>query len=94
MSKFTAGPWVAECVACGGDYSNPIDVYEVNNGYSRICEHCIENDARLIAAAPELLAALEAILHAADENPFNPVGHLIEHGGTGARAALRKARGE
>lgn len=50
-------------------------------------------NARLIAAAPELLEVLSAIFKEADTNPFNPIGHVIEHVVTAARTAINKARG-
>ncbi len=59
MSKFTPGPWQAECVGSGGDYSNPTDVYEITNGHTRIAEYVSERDARLIAAAPRMAAFIE-----------------------------------
>jgi len=63
MSKHTPGTWRAEQVGdTGGE--NPVDLYEVHNGYKRICEFASEEDARLIAASPELLEALKACLHA------------------------------
>jgi hypothetical protein len=58
--KPTPGPWRAECVGSEGG-ENPLDVYEVNNGHRRIAEYVSEPDARLIAAAPDMLDALRAI---------------------------------
>lgn len=54
--KHTPGEWVAECVGSGGDYDNPVDVYEVNNGYTRIAEHMTQADAELLANAKKTLA--------------------------------------
>lgn len=48
-------------------------------------------DATLLAAAPALLAALRAIIAEADAHPFNPIGHVVEHVATTARAALAAA---
>ena len=56
--QHTPGPWIASCVGSGGSHDNPTDVYEVHNGYRRVAEYLSESDSRLIAAAPELLAAL------------------------------------
>lgn len=66
MDKHTPGKWTAECVGTGGAFDNPVDVYEVNNGYSRICEHVSELDAKLIAAAPDMLEALCAVVSLGD----------------------------
>jgi hypothetical protein len=65
------------------DGMNPVDVYEVPAGRSMLE---LEADARLIAAAPELLAALKAMLDYAN-------GHdkLAPHR---ARAAIAKAEGK
>lgn len=87
--RFTPGTWIAECVGTGGTYDNPVDVYEVSNGYKRIAGHLMEGDAHLIAASPELYAALEAMVEsyqheASAENPA-----LLQ-----ARTALARARGE
>ena len=41
-----------------------------------------------------VLATLQAIVAEADRNPFNPIGHVIEHVVPHARAAIEKAMGE
>lgn len=82
--EITPGEWVAECVGSGGTYDNPIDVYEVHNGYRRIAEHILPADAKLMSAAPELLAALER---------FAKGDYGIESVQI-AKSALAKARGE
>lgn len=93
MSAHTKGPWKAVHVgSIGGE--NPEDVYEVTteDDRVRICEYVGTADARLIAAAPELLDFARALSHglrmgyAADE--------LLRDGGSlRARldAAIRKA---
>lgn len=88
-TKFTPGPWFAECVGSGGAYDNPVDVYEVTNQYTRIAEGIFKRDAHLIAAAPELYEALEAALPVMERRApdFDVVNAAI-------RAALKKARGE
>lgn len=91
MSKHTPGPWHFApslddtYVVCESD----------DNGASTVAlvyaADAAKPDARLIAAAPDLLAALEKVL-AAYEAAREP-GHgtiLIDE----ARAALAKARGE
>jgi len=59
MNKPTPGPWVAECVGDSGG-ENPVEVWEVvsSDGFSRVAEHLSAADARLVAFAPDLLAAL------------------------------------
>lgn len=58
QSKATPGPWVAECVGdTGGE--NPVEVWEViAGGYVRVAEGMSAADAKLLAAAPDLLEAL------------------------------------
>lgn len=82
-TKHTAGPWMAkdghggsfDIVGSGHDW-----VATVHNGHD-----ADEANAALIASAPDLLAALEAVLRVADRatDEFDA-----------ARAAIRKARGE
>lgn len=79
----TPGPWVvkfwpkAECYIEGRNDGNPVHV----------CGPALPDDARLIAAAPELLASLQELLelHIAHHN--NPA-HVS------ARAVIAKAKGE
>ena len=55
MSKHTPGPWVAQ----PDPHSNPGEwVIGIANGPVDYVAVCSERDARLIAAAPELLEAL------------------------------------
>ena len=92
--KGTPGPWFV-------DYSGANDAYEIApmdpNGITmnwdkEICitaDNSIEN-ANLIAAAPDLLEALQGLLiRIADEEEYGP-----EHAVTKARAAISKALGE
>lgn len=59
--KHSPGRWEAEFVGHSGPGDNPEEVWEVNNGHARIAEYMTEADARLVAAAPEMLAALVKI---------------------------------
>lgn len=84
MDKHTPGPWVYE------GPRNSIIVW-ADDGESRICfmtsDGPAEANARLIAAAPDLLKALKEavyVAHAYDEHP----GWL-----DAARAAIAKAEG-
>ena len=87
-TQHTPGPWAI------GDVQDDVSPYPVlaagipvaNVPYRGPCEAQDWADARLIAAAPDLLAALEQIVDA------------YENGGEGdflsAMQAIRKARGE
>lgn len=89
---FTPGEWRALCVGSGGDYDNPVDVYEVTNGYARIAEYVSERDAHLIAAAKDLFAALQDVIGWIPMGGWHteaPMESLAR-----ARSALSKARGE
>ena len=83
-SKHTPGPWGVtrlqgvEYVTIDGGRVSVARVSALKTG---------EANARLIAAAPELLAALELALIAIDEDAAPKVAGM-------ARAAIAKARGE
>lgn len=90
MSEHTPGPWSAEPSARG---------FEITAGDRRIGEAHDEANARLIAAAPELLAALErtlsmAIGHAADARGVSPAECGDFPWVKDARATIEKAAGE
>lgn len=99
--KHTPGPWQLKVAEFGG----PHEVSFAPKSYGRIAsvftpgfqnlpeapttQEC-EANARLIAAAPDLLEALEAALEYLDANPddySNPRANI-------ARAAIAKALGE
>ena len=94
MSTYTHGPWIADEVGdSGGD--NPIGVYEVTtaDGHRRVCEHLYEADARLVAAAPELLeVALELVRQFGRVSPVGTGGlyQLVQN----TNAAIAKATGK
>lgn len=83
--KHTPGPWTTTPCSSGGlvvnrgdSFTNSFQIYP-------------EADARLIAAAPELLEALKAFVKAWDKS------HQLEKTDVAfrmARAAIRKAEGE
>ncbi len=81
MNKHTPGPWKAEPFA-GGWNVWPISSKKPDG--SAIAYDCTEADARLIAAAPDLLAALLALVERGTDSP--------EH--MAAEAAIAKATGE
>lgn len=63
--------------------------------YKVICRDCSCDDARLIAAAPELLEALEGLLDDISEyQHINNLGDENNHSQIIARAAIAKARGQ
>jgi len=97
MSKHTPGPWIAELYeyACyfdgvtrdGWDVKGPNKVPDYEHPLYK------EDDARLIAAAPDLLEALQTIVKSlADQDDEG----LIEHAEPmiAARTAIAKATGE
>ena len=84
-NKHTPGPWLIH---------PHIDIeYSIFDqmGTTHVCDVTDEADAKLIAAAPELLEAAEALLVIAeffhDNNKKNKIGMVIEL----AKAAIRKA---
>lgn len=96
-SSFTPGPWRA---------NESHDYIEPTGGSPIICEFdkidpvfALGDDERianahLIAAAPELLAALEQFVQACDTAPpVHFIGHIVKACEV-ARAAIVKAKGE
>jgi hypothetical protein len=88
-SKHTPGPWI---VGRGADglpiiHTAPDTVSPSGQGVAHICKRAMcqdhEANARLIAAAPDLLEALRALL-------WKPDGWVEQEN---ARAALAKAEG-
>ncbi len=93
MSKHTPGPWIFEERVAGFDILAPESVYYVAEYLGVDCG-VIDNiaDACLIAAAPELLEALEEIVKEYCENPDN--GRTLRWAIDGAKEAIAKAKGE
>jgi hypothetical protein len=91
MSKHTPGPWEALTADQDGIVivSGPFSVCTVNANEPQEAE-CLGN-ARLIAAAPELLAALERLLAWADQ-AVSPSSRLPYYAAT--CAVIAKAKGE
>jgi hypothetical protein len=94
-AKFTAGKWVA-------DFTDPANI-EVVRADAVFRETALvasifrmgnegKTNAHLIAAAPDLYAALEAVV--ADLYPWMPHKDVGETAYNAAVAALAKARGE
>lgn len=101
QSSFTPGPWVVRTI------DQSLATVETQDGEYIICnaaqlrgddwktEHAERKaNARLIAAAPDLLAALQRIVAVLDKQVASP--HLAERASplTQAKAAIAKATGE
>lgn len=90
MSKHTPGPWFVgflERTICTGSENGPV-LYRVNPHPRPLSEA----DARLIAAAPELLEALQAMLAVyGHDGHFHPPALAATRA---ARAAIAKATKE
>lgn len=96
MNVYTPGPWRVN----GPQLSGTISVTSAHDGAVAVMiQHEVEGrafpteaNARLIAAAPDLLAALESVLKHFD--PWSMPGSDGERVVIEARAAIAKARGE
>jgi hypothetical protein len=91
----TKGPWknegMGDITGMENDPENGcVGVVDVCNVYLRTVPGRHEANAALIAAAPDLLEALEEIVEAADGSGWNQ----LDPGFFKARAAIKKARGE
>ena len=92
QTQHTPGPWVftPEVNMAGMRY---VRQAPEANGSNEICrvegwrDGIGEANARLIAAAPELLEALQKLVRAIDRMPSNPADGLADE----ARAAIAKA---
>jgi hypothetical protein len=103
MSAHTPGPWSigmscdmtpAVCVPVPPGEGSSFVVAHINRmPRMGIVQGCAEANARLIAAAPELLAALRAILDecSPDKRPYSTESWLPDHLLADARAAISKA---
>lgn len=95
MSKHTPGPWIADQLVDGYDIHAAETRFRVATASDpEMVWGAIgrEEDARLIAAAPELLEALEKIVRmfeGADDTVW-----AVEDYHQKARAAIAKAKGE
>lgn len=98
--KHTPGPWSVYRNNVKEKYGACHDNIFIKKGNDIICELFSENDAnaRLIAAAPDLLAVLEHIAGHADmaRTCANDAGRIksLENIINSARAAIAKARGD
>lgn len=96
MSKHTPGPWTVEVMENGYGYSivarnkqnkilRVIGPVAANGAGIKGCSSKAKADARLIAASPELLEALKAVVSVTDR---------ATHEFDLARAAIAKAEGK
>lgn len=81
MSKHTPGPWHAKIDKCGNASIFAKDVCVAD---------CLKREANLIAAAPDLLNALQALILLDEELVSDNAADVLAK----ARAAIAKATGE
>lgn len=86
ITQHTPAPWELRQSANGYWF---IDYEQGGEDYTLTKLECEERDARLIAAAPDLLVALEACLHRLDAHDDQSAPECLV-----ARAAIAKATGE
>jgi hypothetical protein len=94
--SFTPGPWIAEEVGVTDMGPDGIAVFEVRtaDGHKRICEYMGDGDAQLIAAAPQMLAALQALSDALPSDEYmRAQGQEPGPGLVAMRAAIAAATG-
>ena len=90
---FTHGPWCKYCE--DGEFTGLIITDENRpTGFSIVAENVGENEADLIAAAPDLYAALKCLYDKLLMSDRDGQSHISEEEGEMALGALRKARGE
>ena len=95
-TEHTPGPWEVVATTAKGAGSQRKDIVTVSGEWNPafVAGDILEVDARLIAAAPEMLAALEACKEyiAVFHNAANPRANTVEVYAK-ARAAIAKAKG-
>ena len=97
--SYTAGPWNYSNLNADGIVIKRDGTFEINTPHYDVCAYSPscgpirkEDDARLIAAAPELLEALKSIVHEIeiDEHVSNGMIAALDM----AEAAVMKAEGK
>jgi hypothetical protein len=81
----TPGPWIAQHRIIAPADAITSDTYP-SREIARMASHGTDADARLIAAAPDLLAALQEVERHMVARGYSPLGRLSE-----VREAIRKA---
>ena len=90
MKTHTPGPWKIEMRTRSGEFVRTTHITGTDGSHLANVGPCsIDANARLIAAAPDLLAALEDIVYLADTSDF----YLPRNWLADARAAIAKAEG-
>jgi len=98
----TPGPWTIHESALSSSLVKELHIGTPTRTAACVYDDCaagvlvrseIEANARLIAAAPELLEALERISTAYDETLRHPIAAPLLQAIYGARAAIAKAKG-
>lgn len=104
-AKHTSGPWIVSSDRTAVLALTPVDmdnqqpcpkVVDCASGYDAMEYDEAKANARLIAAAPDLLAALERILYAHDNHGNGAAmgeAVLCQHYASMARAAIAKSTG-
>ena len=90
-SKHTSRPWVAEENSSNEWFVHGGDVLNLDHLFLRVSGNNAEQDARLLAAAPELLDELCRMVDMFSKSAY--LGEDIEKRFIAARAAIAKARG-
>lgn len=94
MTNTTPGPWIVETFArIDGREVTQVSAFSEDGNRVLCCEVLSFNtkeDSRLIAAAPDLLMALQEIVDAADGTGWAQLDATF----TKARAAIARAKGE
>jgi len=90
-TKHTPGPWRHEM--CHG--TNYARIFMFPDSSDSLAGYCGEDNARLVAAAPDLLEALQGLLtDIVEYQTINKLGGENNHWQVIARAAIAKATGE
>lgn len=93
-AQHTPGPWTMYWNSPDADgtesWPSIMAMLPLGSGLFHVAQANRHEDARLIAAAPDLLAALEAIRDEAKRDSSHPCGRIFER----AVVAIAAARGE